>query len=47
MYPSRVCRLLNVTHPLNIITDFMNAQYFTEIAIGNPPQTFKVILDTG
>ncbi|KIM46146.1 hypothetical protein M413DRAFT_64631 [Hebeloma cylindrosporum] len=29
------------------LTNFMNAQYFTEIALGNPPQTFKVILDTG
>jgi len=29
------------------LTNFMNAQYFTEIAIGNPAQTFKVILDTG
>jgi saccharopepsin len=29
------------------LTNFMNAQYFTEISLGNPPQTFKVILDTG
>jgi len=29
------------------IENFMNAQYFSEIEIGSPPQTFKVILDTG
>ncbi|EMR69880.1 saccharopepsin [Eutypa lata] len=33
-------------HPVPI-TNFMNAQYFSEISIGSPPQDFKVILDTG
>ncbi|CAK5275513.1 unnamed protein product [Mycena citricolor] len=39
--------LLLGCRPIKTLLDFMNAQYFTEIQLGTPPQSFKVILDTG
>jgi len=29
------------------VDNFMNAQYFAEVSVGNPGQKFKVVLDTG
>ncbi|XP_074078536.1 renin [Macrotis lagotis] len=38
--------LLNIISPV-VLTNFENTQYYGEVSIGSPPQTFQVIFDTG
>jgi len=40
-------QLLSATPEEIKINDFQNAQYYGQATVGNPPQTFNVIFDTG
>jgi len=45
-YPESDVPFLEGTHETPL-TNYLNAQYYTEIQLGTPGQPFKVILDTG
>merc|ERR1719473_208108 len=43
---NKVETTLNAATPI-VIKDFSNAQYYGQVSVGTPPQTFNVIYDTG
>ncbi len=52
IFKQRISKFLNnngtnTSYPEVPIDNVMNAQYFGEISLGTPAQTFKVIFDTG
>merc|ERR1712196_197431 len=45
--PQLQAQMLEGSSESIVINDFQNAQYYGEVQVGTPPQTFKVIFDTG